>query len=293
MAIVCAACDRSKDGKSEDGNEAQKPASCQADAGCDDGDSCTEDFCSVDGTCRSIASAKEECTQYQVCAVDEDRDGEMNIFCGGSDCNDDDPLASSKQNELCDGVDNNCDGAIDEGCNYYFANADGISDWCAVDGQFRTIDNPQSGQGLVFTISDLGMMYYLARDGKRYIFPNSATFKTWYGEETACTQVRAVPIEKVAEIPIGGNVCYRPGTRLLKIETDSRIYAVAHHCTLRLISEEIAAEEFGASWQELVDVIPDAFFVNYTVGSPIQGASEYWPASDRSMSWSIDVDLDL
>ena len=43
--------------------------------------------------------------------VDSDGDG----FAATEDCNDSDPLISPQQEEICDGIDNNCDGNIDEG----------------------------------------------------------------------------------------------------------------------------------------------------------------------------------
>lgn len=48
---------------------------------------------------------------------DEDEDGDGYAPEGGGDCNDADPTVHPGTDELCgDGVDNNCDGVIDEGC---------------------------------------------------------------------------------------------------------------------------------------------------------------------------------
>ncbi len=46
---------------------------------------------------------------------DLDRDGDTAAYCGGTDCNDHDAKMSGAQAEVCDGIDNNCDGLIDEG----------------------------------------------------------------------------------------------------------------------------------------------------------------------------------
>jgi len=60
----------------------------------------------------------------------EDLDGDM--FASDVDCNDNDPNIFPGATEVCDGVDNNCDGAIDEGIaltTYYFdADMDGFGD---------------------------------------------------------------------------------------------------------------------------------------------------------------------
>jgi C1A family cysteine protease len=49
---------------------------------------------------------------------DQDDDGYQDIACGGNDCDDDDPSINPGATEVCgDSVDNNCDGAVDEGCS--------------------------------------------------------------------------------------------------------------------------------------------------------------------------------
>ena len=45
---------------------------------------------------------------------DEDGDGYASVEFGGEDCNDDDPSIGPHATEVCDEIDNNCDGAIDE-----------------------------------------------------------------------------------------------------------------------------------------------------------------------------------
>jgi hypothetical protein len=54
------------------------------------------------------------------CNTCEDRDGDgyQNASCGGSDCNDSNPLINPGADEVCDnGGDDDCDGIIDEGCD--------------------------------------------------------------------------------------------------------------------------------------------------------------------------------
>lgn len=134
-------------------------------------------------------------------------------------------------------------------------------------------------------------VYYHASDGKRYVFPNERVYGTWYADFSS---VMTVSDAELAAVMIGGNVTYRPGNRLVKIDTDPRVYAVARGGVLRHVgSEAVASALFGAGWASLVDDIPDAFFVNYTVGTAIASASEYDRNAELAAVTSINGDKGL
>jgi hypothetical protein len=110
-------------------------------------------------------------------------------------------------------------------------------------------------------------VFYCGHDGKRYLFPNAATYATWYNTYNGITGVSDLRLNSIA---IGGIVTYRPGARLVKIATDSKIYAVARGGVLRLVpSDAVAKSIYGAAWKQKVDVVPDNIFTNYTIGLPI------------------------
>ena len=62
---------------------------------------------------------------------DQDRDGSEAVEFGGTDCDDADPQIGPHAEEVCDGVDNNCDGQVDEGkllTFYQDTDGDGFGD---------------------------------------------------------------------------------------------------------------------------------------------------------------------
>jgi hypothetical protein len=76
---------------------------------------------------------------------------------------------------------------------------------------------------------------------------------------------------QLAAVPLGKNVTYRPGVRLVKIVSDPKVYAVATNGELRWIPDEWTAKAlYGADWSKKVDDVPDAFFGNdYHIGEPV------------------------
>ncbi len=70
---------------------------------CDDADACTTDRC--DARLDRCASSTR----------DADGDGDGDARCGGGDCDDADPTRSARTAEVCDGLDQDCDGTIDDG----------------------------------------------------------------------------------------------------------------------------------------------------------------------------------
>lgn len=115
--------------------------------------------------------------------------------------------------------------------------------------------------------ASLPAVYYCGADGKRYVFPNEKTFKTWYSDFSG---VQRITDAELAAIPLGGNATYKPGVRMIKVQSDPRVYVVAHGGVLRNIPSEAAAVTlYGAAWATMVDDIPDGFFVNYSLGTPL------------------------
>ena len=131
-------------------------------------------------------------------------------------------------------------------------------------------------------------VYYFAPNGKRYVFPNDKTYFTWYKDFAG---VRTISDGALSTIPLGGNVTYRPGYKMVKITTDPRTYVVDQGGILRQIgSEQLAQTLYGPTWNSQVDDIPDAFFTNYRLGTQIQTANEYTPADVKTNTTTISQD---
>ena len=111
-----------------DSDENQLGQSCNtnaADLSCDDGLLCASWMLN---TCVQLCQDNQDCAVDEVCdmpvfqgisdigwctCLDADSDG----VCAADDCNDNDPATRPGAVEACgDGVDNNCDGTVDEGC---------------------------------------------------------------------------------------------------------------------------------------------------------------------------------
>jgi len=143
--------------------------------------------------------------------------------------------------------------------------------------------------GDVKTLNDTAVYYY-AINGRRYVFPNEKVFFTWFPD---FSKVKIIPIDQMSLIPIAGNVTYRPGSKLVKFQTDPKTYLVTKGGVLRWAkTEDVARGWFGPDWNQNVDDITEAFYVNYTFGAPVENALDLAIDVVRSVS-SIDADKGL
>jgi len=132
-------------------------------------------------------------------------------------------------------------------------------------------------------------VYYFGPDGRRYVFPNDKTYFTWYADFST---VKTIADGQLSTIPLGrSNVTYRPGRKMIKITTDPRTYVVDQGGVLRHVAtEQLAQTLYGLSWQNQIEDVPDPFFVNYRIGTPIQTASDYNPANVMTLTTTISQD---
>ena len=111
-------------------------------------------------------------------------------------------------------------------------------------------------------------VYYYGRDGKRHVFPNEKVYFSWYKDFTG---VKTVSDTQLASLPLGGLVRLRPGTKLVKIVSDPKVYAVEPGGVLRWVpNEEQATLLFGKDWAKRVVDVDVALFVAYSIGPNLE-----------------------
>lgn len=111
-------------------------------------------------------------------------------------------------------------------------------------------------------------VYYVGPAATRYVFPNEKIFRSWYPDFSL---VKFISPSEMASLQLVGNILYRPGSRLIKIVTDDKVYAVEPSGKLRWIqTEELAQRLYGEDWNKKIDDLPDVFFsAGYQISSPV------------------------
>jgi hypothetical protein len=113
-------------------------------------------------------------------------------------------------------------------------------------------------------------VYVVTSEGKRNIFPHESVFYSYF---TGFDNILAVSDNIISQLPIGRNVTIRPGTNLIKLQTNPSVYAVEPGGVIRMLKDEAMAVSFyGDNWaQKVVDIL-DAFWPDYIEGEPIETA---------------------
>ncbi len=159
--------DAGADGQSDgDDGDAQMPDGGDADGGSDGG------FDGNDGSLDDAADAEdaedaadaEADVDLEEC--DKDDDGALAESCGGYDCDDNDPLRSPYHSEICDEIDNNCSGEVNDNinCSFYAHSYDTLYE---VDPFAKTATEVQTGLPSLQDIDTHpdGTLFGISRDG--------------------------------------------------------------------------------------------------------------------------------
>ena len=121
-------------------------------------------------------------------------------------------------------------------------------------------------------------VYFYGDDGKRHVFPNEATYFTWYND---FDDVVEVSTSFMASLTIGKNVTVRPGSVLVRFESWDHVFAVESPRTLRhYLSSSLVQSDYGSNWSDDLITLSDSLYGNYSLGSDIDSANDY-DASDE------------
>ena len=119
--------------------------------------------------------------------------------------------------------------------------------------------------------SDMKSVYFIDQDNRRHAFPNDIVYLSWYKDFSG---VQTISAETLAAIPLGSNVIMRPGTYLIKIQSDPKVYAVEPYGVIRWVkTEPVAFDLYGSAWNAKIKDVDPTFFINYQVGSDVATSS--------------------
>ncbi|MFH0854183.1 MAG: hypothetical protein V1891_01695, partial [bacterium] len=142
--------------------------------------------------------------------------------------------------------------------------------------------------GDLIKMDGLASVYYLGADSKRYVFPNETTFMSWYGDFSSVKTIAQSELESY--LLSGENVTIRPGTKLVKVTTNKKVYAVETGGVIKWIPDEVTATTlYGADWAKRVVDVPDAFFGNYTESATQISATAYPEGTLIKYAGSSDI----
>ncbi len=114
---------------------------------------------------------------------------------------------------------------------------------------------------LIKSISNTAVYYY-GIDGKRHPFAHHNVFFTWFDN---FEDVKTVSDDLLASIPMGTAMTTRPGTKLIKLRTDPKVYAVGTGSTLHWLADaKIAEDLYGKNWEDRIVDISDLMYGTYT-----------------------------
>lgn len=149
--------------------------------------------------------------------------------------------------------------------------------------------NPTSQEGRLVK-TDLGSaVYYLSETNhNRYAFPNEDVFYSWFYN---FNDVQTISLSELQSYPLVGNVTMRPGTHLVKIQADPKVYAVEPGGILRWITSETIFSSLGYNFSMVKDV-PEIFFSNYIRGENLDESAAHpkgvlikYPNSSTTYYW--------
>ena len=106
-------------------------------------------------------------------------------------------------------------------------------------------------------------VYFIGDDNARHAFPLESLYFSWVKDFSL---VKEIPLEQISKIPLKKNMSLKPFTKLIKIQTDPKVYEVIDLWKLKWIeTEEEAIVLYGIDWSKKVIDLPVEFFFDYEI----------------------------
>lgn len=133
-------------------------------------------------------------------------------------------------------------------------------------------------------------IYYIATNGKRYRFPDTATYSTWYDSYGV---IKEISPDIFKQISAGGvPITSRPGAKLITFKGSNRVYVVLSGAYIRWVKKEKIAEQiYGKNWQKELIEIPLNQVTQYIIAQPLNNAAEYNAFLEREKNLSPNAEL--
>jgi len=137
----------------------------------------------------------------------------------------------------------------------------------------RAAQGPETYTGRLVKATNASTVYFAAADGKRYVFGDEATFKSWFADFDS---VQTLSAQAISVMPVGGKVLLKPGTGLVRAASSPRVYAIAKDGSAHwIVNPQLVEQYFGSYWKTQVTTIDDASFADYAYGAPINNSTSY------------------
>ncbi len=121
--------------------------------------------------------------------------------------------------------------------------------------------------GSLIKSADSPHVYYVGADGRKYPFPNEATYFSWYHNFALVQNVSQTVIDSLTT---GPNLTIRPGIRFVKFSDSSQVYAVEPGGVLRWIPDEQMFHRLGYNFDHLIE-LPPSLRADYVMGETLTG----------------------
>lgn len=123
--------------------------------------------------------------------------------------------------------------------------------------------------GDLYTVEGDTAVFLVTEDMEAMYFPNSEVYHTWFSDFSGINRLDSADFE-LADQP---GVNFRPGSRLVKITTNPRVYAVGPNNMLHWVTDgAIAQALYGANWASLVRDVHVYHWSNYEFGTDLDEA---------------------